>query len=115
MTLEIKNPIIPLCDRGHGEMIPAELVNDFGDRSPAARCPVPLCNRVYTPLNGYRDLDGQNPPRDHYHRDPKCSTHHYYWMYARLEIANGELSYLCPAEGCEQAKTTGPKGKSASA
>jgi hypothetical protein len=96
-------------------MVPAELVNQLGDRSPAARCETPLCDRVYTPLNGYRDLDGENPPRNHDRQDPKCSTHNYYWMFVREQLATGELSYVCPAEDCEQGKTIGTKAGSASA
>jgi hypothetical protein len=115
MIPEIKKRIIPLCDRGHGEMVPAELGNALGDKSPAAHCEDPLCGHVYTPLNGYRDLDGENNPRAHDHQDPEYSTHHYYWRYVREQLATGELSYVCPAEGCEQAKRTGAKANLASA
>jgi hypothetical protein len=117
MMLDIKDHLIPICDKGHGQMIPVELVNEFNDRSAAARCKEPLCNRVYTPLNGYRDLvgDGKHPPSNRNEDDPRCSKHPHFWMLAAGRSKNGQLDYLCPAEGCDQTKTASLKADAASA
>jgi hypothetical protein len=117
MIPNVKNDLIPVCDKGHGRMVPAELVNEFNDRSAAARCKEPLCNRVYTPSNGYRDLvgDGKHPPTDRNEMDPRCPQHCYFWMYADEQAISGELHYACPAEGCAQTKTAPPKVDAASA
>ncbi len=111
---EIKVGLVRLCDRGHGQMVSAELVIDVHDRAAAHRCREPHCNRVYTELNGYRDLDGRNPATGHDAKDPRCFEHRY-WMFACEELPIGKLRYVCPAPGCTQETTTGLKADAASA
>ena len=114
MIEELKTGVIPLCDRAHGPMVAAELVNELNDRFPAARCNEPLCNRVYTASNGYRDLDGENPARNRNYHDPRCTERGHYWMFVREELPTGELHYACPVEGCSRTAKVKPKGSGAS-